>query len=134
MLVKKKPNRKDFGYELPNFVEGKPGGWLIEGGQEAFSKALDEYETTAVKLIVTFELDSYVELNMPVSIQIEQFAGKNRYGFLDEDSCCGPDMSFSISNENLERQRFDVEESVMRFQNQFAGKKIHFLILPIEHL
>jgi len=39
-----KPKPKDFGYEPANPNLGEEGGWLIEGGEEAYEAALAEWE------------------------------------------------------------------------------------------
>ncbi|MBD1207494.1 MAG: hypothetical protein H9535_03635 [Ignavibacteria bacterium] len=39
----KKPNPKDFGYEGQNHFEDE-GGWTLEGGEEAYTEALAQWE------------------------------------------------------------------------------------------
>lgn len=36
------PKKEDYGYE-PGGLENE-GGWMLEGGEEAYYKALDEYK------------------------------------------------------------------------------------------
>lgn len=40
----KKPEMEDFGYYVPKSYDDLPSGWMFEGGEEEYYKALEEYE------------------------------------------------------------------------------------------
>ena len=39
-----KPNPSDYGYVDNNSFDGEPSGWCLEGGEEAYNKALELWE------------------------------------------------------------------------------------------
>lgn len=43
----KKPQPKDFGYEEPSVYD--EGGWMLEGGEEAFNEAMKEWNSLVEK-------------------------------------------------------------------------------------
>lgn len=43
-LEPKKPNPKKYGYHEQQGFDDEPSGWMIEGGQDAYYKALREWE------------------------------------------------------------------------------------------
>jgi len=50
-----KPKKEDYGYVEPSLYED--GGWCLEGGEEAYYKALKEYTMS----LLDFEIKMYDE-------------------------------------------------------------------------
>ena len=49
-IMTEKPSPEKYGWEEPIF--GEPGGWVLEGGEEAYYKALREWEVKRAKYLV----------------------------------------------------------------------------------
>jgi hypothetical protein len=82
-----KPKPKDFGYEPANPSFGEEGGWTIEGGEEAYELALEEWRS------------ENPALTSGPWIEIEGFVYGGADG--DEKVCFVRDVIFNSANKRL---------------------------------